>query len=1086
MPFPKLSIKIQVVVGAAVIGSILLFTQTAIQAGSLRDDLIGRARVRQIAQTASVSKMLGDTLEMRLRTLEQTATGLSLVAGKDGRLFLDNDHQLTQGVLSIWFDAIQIFDRNGLPIYRQPGSGRFSTAALPLSMRLLVQSVQSRGEAEIDVVGDIPESSGIVLVVPLRDAKGQITGALAGVLGLLRGDVLEILNQDLVAGQGEFFIVGPNRLMVYHPDLRQMMRPVGGSENQTGLLDRALQERGGEAVAEDIRGEKILYAFSPIQKTQWVLGSSIAESDALVFVSDLQKRMILTSGLLFCLLIPMLWMATRKALSPLESLSDSMRERAEHLGTDRVLAGVREAGSKEIRKASKAFNAFLRAHNQAQTNLVLSANVFSAIREGIIITDAANRIIDVNPAFSQISGYPREEVIGKNPRFLSSHRHDAAFYQLLWTQLRENKVWRGEIWNRRKNGEIFPEQLSITALFNDQGEVVNYVGVLTDITEFKQQARELERAAHYDSMTGLPNRKFITEKIWEAIQNSKTDNSIGMVAVAILDVDSFKQVNDNFGLEEGDRILREIGVNLSILLRKDDCVGRLGGDEFALVLTRQGNRPQIQNAIQRFQDSLRRVDFGHGIRLTVSVGVTVYPVDDQDPDRLLRHADQALYQAKRTGKNVLHFFDPEESRCQEARLHSLSRIAQALRQDEMTLYYQPKVHLLSGELLGVEALIRWYNPEGGVQSPECFIPLVANTPLELELGFWVLKHALQQLNEWQSQGMPLSISVNISAYQLQSPGFVTELTNLMRCYPAVSPSLLEIEILESAAVEDWNHTANVISVCRGLGIHFSIDDFGTGYSSLLQLRRLPVDTLKIDQSFILNMLRDPDDLSMVEGIVHLSDTFSKRLIAEGVETQAHAELLIQLGCQMGQGYGISRPMPANAMASWLEGWKNQGFWKEISYAFVSRELLQLTAVSAALQHWVDQILKMVHEQDLLQAPELDRNHCAFGRWYKGSGKRNFSVFHAYVELDFAHELLHGNGIIIHGLCQQGFFDQAEKILPGLMTQHEAIVKLIETLREDVRHLRLIDQEREVRPIGPPLLAGKPSEEAGSHRVRKVS
>lgn len=1064
MQFPKLSIKIQVVVGAAVIGSILLFTQTAIQAGSLKDDLMERIKARQIAQTTSVSKMLGDAIEMRLRSLEKTAAGLTLAAGNDGRLFVGNESLLKQGVLPIWFDAFQVFDRNGLPIYRQPGDAT-SASTMPMSMRHLIRSVQVQGESEIGIVGDSPESTGIVLSVPILDPKGQVSGVLAGRIGLLRGDILGIVNQDLIAGQGEFFIFGPNRMMIFHPDLRQMMRPVGSSEKQAGALDQALGAGVRNAIAEDVRGEKTLYAFSPIQKTDWVLGSSIAESDALVFVTDLQKRMVWTSGFLFCLLIPLLWMATRKALLPLESLSEAMRARADLVSVGGFLEIVREAGSKEIRKASKAFNVFLRAHNQSQASLALSTNVFSSIQEGIIITDADVRIIDVNPAFCAISGYAKEEVLGKNPRFLSSHRHDKLFYQTLWAQLKENKVWRGEILNCRKNGEVFPEQLSITALVNEKGEVVNYVGILTDISEFKSQTSELERIAHYDALTGLPNRKLVSEKIREAIHEVDNDNHVGMVAVAILDVDSFKLVNDNFGLEEGDRILRGIGETLSTLLRKEDCVGRLGGDEFAIVLTHQANRDQVQSAIQRFQDSLRRVDFGHGVRLTVSIGVTVYPFDEQDPDRLLRHADQALYQAKRMGKNVLHFFDPEESRSQELKMQSVTRIAHALKQEEMTLYYQPKVNLITGELLGVEALIRWYCPENGVVSPQYFVPLVENTPLELEMGFWVLNRAIWQLNEWQMEGMPLSISVNISAYQLQSPGFVEELAQLMKRFPSVSPSLLEIEILESSAVEDWDHTAHVVSTCRSLGVRFSIDDFGTGYSSLLQLRRLPVDTLKIDQSFILNMLRDPDDLSMVEGIVHLSETFSKRLIAEGVETQAHAELLIPLGCHMGQGHGIGQPMPANAMASWLDGWKSQGFWKEISCAFVSRELLQLTTVNAAHQHWMSQLEKMIQSRDLKQAPEFNSKHCAFGRWYNGSGKRNFSDFQAYVELDEAHELLHSKGVAIHGLCQRGLFDQAEKVLPSVMTLHRKIVGLIDILKEDVRHLRVIDQDHGTRRAG---------------------
>ena len=557
----------------------------------------------------------------------------------------------------------------------------------------------------------------------------------------------------------------------------------------------------------------------------------------------------------------------------------------------------------------------------------------------------------------------------------------------------------------------------------------------------------------WDALTGLPDRKQVSERIDRAIELVSGPLESRVLVVAILDIDDFKVINDAYGVSFGDALLVSMAQQLSRIMRETDFVGRLGGDEFVLVFSGLRNRGQIQSVLVRLQERLNQTSFENGVKVSVSIGVSVYPTDRQDADHLLRHTDHALYQAKRFGKNMIHFFDPDEAQGQEARKALFRRLMQAYQNEEFVLYYQPKVNLITGDLVGAEALIRWIQPEAGIIQPAGFIDIMAKTPLEIEIGKWVIKTALSQAAKWAREAMTIPVSVNISAYQIQAPGFYEDMVRLLKEQPGIDPSLIEIEILESSPVDDWSTMINVISACRELGVRFSIDDFGTGYSSLVQLRRLPVDTLKIDQGFTINMLRDPDDLSIIEGIVHLSDTFSKSLVAEGVETRMHAELLIPIGCHLGQGYGIARPMPPDALQDWLTHWKSFGFWKEIGHSFVSRELLRLSSVNAAHEHWVNQLLAMVNEQDVGKAPEFDPRYCTFGRWYLGSGKRSFSGFPVYAALGDSHELLHEMGLEIYQKCLEGHFDEALKMVDLLMAIHDQMMLLLSQLRSDVKELR---------------------------------
>lgn len=565
---------------------------------------------------------------------------------------------------------------------------------------------------------------------------------------------------------------------------------------------------------------------------------------------------------------------------------------------------------------------------RAEDQLKLSASVFHHSHEGVMITDTDARILDVNPAFTRITGYTREEAIGLNPRVLNSGVHDIAWFTRMWRSLQLEGHWRGEIWNRRKNGEIFPEMEDISAVYDDNGEVRHYVAVFSDISQQKAHEAELARIANYDLLTGLPNRRLLTDRLSQAMARAQRDGKL--LAVAYLDLDGFKPINDVHGHAIGDLLLVEVGQRLKRGLRGDDTLARLGGDEFVMLLGDLDNSQACVTSLERALEAVRAPAALHDkvLNISASIGVTLYPPDAGDGDNLLRHADQAMYAAKQAGKNRYYLFDPDRDRELEGHRAHLRRLGDALAANEFLFYYQPKVNLLTGEMVGVETLIRWQHPDRGLLLPEEFLSHFNDHPLEVELGEHVLETALLQVEAWQRDGLNIVVSVNISANHLLHRSFVPQLAALLARHPKVAPKQLELEVLESAAMSDLGRAIDIMTRCKKLGVHFALDDFGTGYSSLAYFRRLPVDVLKIDQSFVRDMLHDDEDLAIVESVVRLAQVFGRATIAEGVETFEHAARLIGLGCSIAQGHGIAMPMPANQLLAWLEQWRSQAVWKQ--------------------------------------------------------------------------------------------------------------------------------------------------------------
>lgn len=683
-----------------------------------------------------------------------------------------------------------------------------------------------------------------------------------------------------------------------------------------------------------------------------------------------------------------------------------------------------------------------------ENRLRLLASVFDNAQEGIALTDTRGVILEVNPSFCHITGYSRAEAIGQTPRILSSGRHSTAFYAAMWEALVQHGAWQGEIWNKRKDGEIYPELLSITAVSDARGVVTHYIAVFTDISDLKRQQQKIERLAHYDTLTGLPNRVLLADRLHMALAQARREHT--QLAIAYLDLDGFKPVNDTYGHNVGDALLTRIARRLTAVLRETDTVARLGGDEFVMVLGGSANRQDYLETLERVRLQLAEpCQLAEVcVSLSASIGVTFFPDDDADADALLRHADQAMYRAKQAGRNRYHVFEIHEERESSRRQENLNRIRAALAQQELALYYQPKVDMRHGQVLGMEALIRWQHPERGLLAPGEFLPLVESTELERQIGEWVIATALAQLRDWHAQGLTLTVSINIASPHLLSPDFLAYLTAQLAAHPELPAGALEIELLESAALSDLNEVGQVLMACRQLGVGIALDDFGTGYASLAYLRRLPADVLKIDQSFVRDMLHDPEDLAIVEGVVGLAQVFRRRVIAEGVESISHGIMLLHMGCDLAQGYGIARPMPAAAVPGWVRAWRPDPAWTTAASLELERKHMPLLLMEVEHRHWVDQMLALLQAPPGSQPriPPLDASECNFGRWYAKTRENSpYAADPSFLAMEAAHLEVHTHGQALFAALEQG--DRARALAAGkrLCAARDALVQLLHQL-----------------------------------------
>ncbi|WP_282339834.1 MULTISPECIES: phosphodiesterase DibA [Pseudomonas] len=553
------------------------------------------------------------------------------------------------------------------------------------------------------------------------------------------------------------------------------------------------------------------------------------------------------------------------------------------------------------------------ARRANEASLRQAAAVFDSTLEGVLVTDTEQRIVHVNRAFQRITGYEEKEVMGKVPSMFQSGRHDDAFYQVMWKSLNQRGEWSGEIWNRRKSGEIFPIWQNLRAIHDENGELSHYVAVFSDITAIKRSQNELDHLAHHDPLTSLPNRLLFIERVESALKRIFADKRGG--AVMVVDLDHFKHINESLGHNIGDQLLKGVAERLRGLLEDGMTLARMGGDEFALIYE---DCPHVEQAAALATRILEEIKApfslgGHELFTGASIGISLYPGDARTVQQLLRNADSALFKAKSSGREGYAFYTQELTAYAHQRVELAASLRHALEGGQLRVYYQPVLRLLDGHVVGVEALVRWQHPERGLISPGEFIPIAEESGLIGTIDAWVLEESCRQMRRWVEQGRELEfVAVNISSRVFNRGDLPDRIAETLE-KTGLEPARLELEVTESAIMHDPDGALDQLVRLRVLGVRLSIDDFGTGYSSLLRLKRLPVHKLKIDQGFVAGLPDESEDMAITRAVIALAGSLGLKVLAEGIETPEQAAFLLEHHCDLGQGYWFGRPVPAEKL-----------------------------------------------------------------------------------------------------------------------------------------------------------------------------
>ena len=718
-------------------------------------------------------------------------------------------------------------------------------------------------------------------------------------------------------GQGAYFLViDDQQRLIYHPEKKQIGTVVAPDFAQLlqGSSGSFLQRLG------DI---DVLLSYTQIPDKQWFV-ISIVPKDTLLTpmaqIGQVGSTMLLLNMLLIAVFIRLFAV---RIVNPLAAISAGFEKFQQGL----LAPQWRMAKPKSLAQIGELvswFNAFLdnmEKRAEADTRLRIAATAFEA-QEGLLVTDERGVILQVNSAFTAMTGYTAEEAIGKSPPSLSAMRHNVDFYRALYQTIGRTDSWHGETWNRRKGGESYPAWLTITAVRNSDNEVSHYVATLTDITQRKAAEKEIENLAFYDSLTHLPNRRLLMDRLKQALLASARSGNHG--ALMMLDLDNFKTVNDTLGHNMGDLLLLQAGQRLGECVRKGDTVGRLGGDEFVVLLENLSSdiaiaATQAESIGHKILYNLgKSYDLdGTNCHNTPSIGITLFSNEPCALEEPLKQADIALYQAKEAGRNTLRFFDTAMHAAIMQRAELESSLREALARQQFLLHFQPQIDG-EGRTIGAEVLVRWQHPVRGMVSPAEFIPLLEDTGLIIPLGLWVLETACFQLKRWEGHAVAghLSLAVNVSPRQFHHADFVNEVLQVLERTGA-NPHQLKLELTESLLVEDVEGVIAKMALLKNQGVRFSLDDFGTGYSSLAHLKRLPLDQLKIDQSFVRDVLIDANDATIARTVIALGQSMGLDVIAEGVETEGQHAFLLAHGCHAFQGYLFSRPVPIGAFEQFL-------------------------------------------------------------------------------------------------------------------------------------------------------------------------
>lgn len=670
----------------------------------------------------------------------------------------------------------------------------------------------------------------------------------------------------------------------------------------------------------------------------------------------------------------------------------------------------------------------------------------ASIGDAVLATDADGRITFINTVALQLTGWSLAEALGQSVEKVFNIVNEYT-RNVVESPVRE-ALRTGNVIELASNtvlishkGIEYNIEDSAAPIFMRDGSLLGCVLVFHDVTERHRLMKAVHWQAGHDTLTNLPNRALLNDRFGHALSLARRNDTL--TVVCLLDLDEFKPINDTFGHEMGDAVLVEVANRLSNTVREEDTVARLGGDEFVLLLNEFEDIDGVEMVVNRILNIISKPYLiGKEIlHINASIGMTLFPFDDADPDTLLRHADQAMYQAKQAGRNRYHLFDLVSDVQAQTSLRKIERVRQALLNDELCLYYQPKVNMRTGMVVGMEALLRWNHPERGIVPPMDFLPLIEETELIVEIGEWVIKQALTQIGVWLDKGYAWVVSVNIAGLHFQRHNFSQQLSLLLAEHPLVPPKLLQIEILESATLGDLGYAHDMVVSCQNMGVTFALDDFGTGYSSLAYLKRLPANSLKIDQSFVRDMLVNREGFALVEAIISLATVFGSEVIAEGVESAEHGVLLMRLGCDLAQGYGIARPMPKENVIEWVRHYVPDTSWR--LWADIAWELSDFPLLVAQYDHlsWVKKVVGSVFDAPL-SLPEnelIDHHQCRFGHWYYGLGKTRYGHLQEFAGLEKIHTEVHLVGKRMVELYQGGDKDAAKVMSEQLLKLKDRVL-----------------------------------------------
>ena len=930
------SLKTRVTLFTLAIFVLSIWATTFFASRLLQGDMQRLLGEQQFSTVSVIASNVNDRLSDRLRALE--AVAVQIDADLLAHTVKLQTRLAERPILPIMFNAgTFITGADGVAIASLPVSaGRIGVNYLD---RDFIVAALKEGRASVGrpVMGKQLKSPVIVIAAPIRDRQGKVIGALAGVTDLSQPNFLDEITENRYGRSGGYLLNAPKeRLVVTATDRTRIMQslpPVGVNP----MLDRYMQGFEGYGVSVNSRGVEELTSAKGIPAAGWLMGVVMPTADAFAPIDDMQRRMLLASLCLTLLAGLLTWWMLKRQLEPLTATADAMVALSSRKQIPQALP---VSSQDEIGQLTGGFNRLVETWIEREGALLRSEE-----RWKFAIDGAGDGLWDWNtqtgeaffsPRYKQMYGYADADFGTTSDEWSKRiHPDDAPGVFAAIQPYMEGKPGAANVEFRMlcKDGSWkWTLGRGMVVSRDADGKPLRMIGTNSDITERKAHQSQLERVAHFDALTNLPNRVLLADRLQQAMAQAL--RRAQHLAVVYLDLDGFKAINDQHGHDIGDQVLIALAQRMKLALREGDSLARIGGDEFVIVLIDVDDRVASLPMLNRLKAACaQNVQVGAlSLQVSASVGITFYPqAQDIDADQLLRQADQAMYQAKLAGKNRLHFFDATQDSSIRGRHESVERIRLALEQREFVLHYQPKVNMRSGQIIGAEALIRWQHPDKGLLSPAMFLPFIEDHPLAVDIGEWVIDTALTQIELWHAAGLDMRVSVNVGSRQLQQGDFVDRFKFILAKHPQVKPSSLELEVLETSALEDIAQVSDVIEACAHLGVKFALDDFGTGYSSLAYLKLLRVAMLKIDQSFVRDMLEDPDDLAILQGVIGLAAAFRRQVIAEGVETVAHGTLLLQLGCELAQGYGIAQPMSAEQMPAWSTAWRPDAAWRDFCH-----------------------------------------------------------------------------------------------------------------------------------------------------------